>query len=405
MKPSETDLLIFEPQIVGHRLTWLRYITEDFLDLGFKIAWAVDLRPKTRSIIEEHLSALLSQVSILSVFDKEHRWKGGSKVKALDECLRTSQAKQAFLNELDEIASNLLRWAAMGILPPHSLQGCLSGVYFRPRFMTDPFWPIGNIIKCAGFRRLHRQGWFRHIYLMDEYLFSSLNYDEKENIFHFLPDPWSGDFSVQSEDAKAALTIPTNKVVFLHYGRGDRRKGLHLVVDAIENLKSDSPIFLLCAGKLSHDYHLVKKLEALEERGLAKLVNRYVTDEEERLYFCAADAVLLPYIHHYGSSGVLSRAAAAGKMVIASDEGLLARRIRDHELGFLFQTKNSQELQQRMSEIVSLSSTDRDHFRNKSLEYAMTCSREAFRNALISPWRSSIMHSKHGQPSTWSSHR
>lgn len=383
---SDTDFLIFEPGMVGHRLTWLRYITEDFLERGYKITWAVDGRPAAMDIIEEQLCAVLPQVSILSVFNEQGRWRGGSKLNALEECQRISQAKHVFLNELDEIASNLLRRAAMGLFPSQVLRGRLSGVYFRPRFLTAPRRPIGNILKASGFRRLCEQGWFRHIYLVDEYLFSSIK-NKQAGLFHFLPDPWSGDYSCRSEEARGALGVPMNKVVFLHYGRGDRRKGLHLVVEALASSAGDSGMFLLCAGDIGHDRRLLEKLAVLERSGSAKLLNRYVSDDEERLCFCAADGVLLPYIHHYGSSGVLSRAAAAGKMVIVSDEGLLARRVRDHHLGLLFQANHVHELRQRMQDAVSLNQAGRDPFREMALRYAGTCSRDAFREALLAPLR------------------
>lgn len=331
---------------------------------------------------------LFPEVSLISVFDEKGGWRGGGKIQSLEECRKISGAKQVFLNELDEMASSLLRRAAIGIYPPSLLKGRLSGVYFRPRFLTDPLWPPGNIIKAAGFDRLCRQDWFRHIYFMDEYLFSSLQNHRPP--FHFLPDPWSGDFSCPSDDARKALDVPADKVVFLFYGTGDRRKGLHLVVDAMEKMASDPRIFLLCAGTMNHDRALLKRIDLLEKRGSAKLMNRYLSEEEERFSFCSADVVLLPYIHHYGSSGVLSRAAAAGKMVIASDEGLLAKRIREHRLGFLFQTENIHELRLRMTEAVLLNNEGRRRFRASSLHYAETCSREAFRNALISPWQSTL---------------
>lgn len=120
------------------------------------------------------------------------------------------------------------------------------------------------------------------------------------------------------------------------------------------------------------------------------MINRYLSESEERFSFCSADVVLLPYIRHYGSSGVLSRAAAAGKMVIASDEGLLAKRIREHRLGFLFQTEDVPALRQRLIEAVLLDHEGRRHFRTASLRYAAACSREAFRDALVSPWQSTL---------------
>lgn len=388
MKPADPDILIYEPRIVGHRLTWLRYTTEDFLASGYTIGWAVDLHSKTRQILEEQLVPLFPEVPLVSVFNEKGGWRGGSKIQSLDECREITRAKQVFLNEFDEIASSLLRRAAIGIDPPASLKGRLSGVYFRPRFLTDPLWPPGNFIKAAGFDRLRTRGWFRHIYLVDEYLIPTLK--ENRGPFHFLPDPWSGDFSCPSADARKALDIPADKVVFLFYGTADRRKGLHLVVDAMEKPASDPRIFLLCAGAMNHDRDLLERIDRLEKGGSAKMINRYLSESEERFSFCSADVVLLPYIRHYGSSGVLSRAAAAGKMVIASDEGLLAKRIREHRLGFLFQTEDVPALRQRLIEAVLLDHEGRRHFRTASLRYAAACSREAFRDALVSPWQSTL---------------
>lgn len=387
MKNNEPDLLIFEPQIAGHRLTWLRYMTEDFLHLGYRVAWAVDLRSEAKHIIEERLAPLLTGISVVSVFDEHHRWRGGSKINAIAECLKISRAKHVFINELDEIASHMLRKAALGIYPPGNLKGRLSGVYFRPRFLSHFAWPPGNMVKASGFRRLVNQQWFEHIYLVDEYLIASSR-EKFAADFHFLPDPWSGDYVCSLNEARNTFDIPPDKFVFLQYGIGDRRKGLHLTVAAMEKMASDAGVFLLCAGQINLERNLVERIEALEKRGLARLINRYVSDREEGVIFCAADAVLLPYIHHYGSSGVLSRAAAAGKMVIVSDEGLLAKRVREHHLGLFFPTMNVDALQQRMIEAASFDQVKREQFRSRLLQYAQTCSRKNFRDALISPWTS-----------------
>lgn len=386
--PPDRHILIFEPGSVGHRLTWLRYVTEDFLEMGFKLTWAVDFSTRARPLIEEQLSSLLPQVSVLSLFHENGRWRRGGKIRSLEECREISQAGEVFLNEFDEVASGVLRSAAVGMMPPPSLCGKLSGVYFRPRFLTHPRRPAGNMIKAGGFARLCRQGWFRNLYFVDEYLFPALWKNDASGRFHFLPDPWSGDFSFPAETARKRLGIPPDRIVYLHYGMGDRRKGLHLVVEAMGTPAADPRMFLLCAGRISDDRHLLDRLTGLEKAGAAKLMNRYVSEEEERLCFCCADAVLLPYIEHYGSSGVLSRAAAAGKVAIVSDEGLLARRVRDHRLGLLFPTGNIRELRQRMNDALDMEPAVRRRYRDASLRYAESCSREAFRKALTSPWRS-----------------
>lgn len=382
-KSHQPHILIFEPRVEGHHLSWLRYITEDLLTAGFSVTLAVDWRPEAKELIQNNLSALITKVSIVSIFNKVGKLRGGSKLKALAECFNESGAQEVFINNLDDIASHCLRYASIGIYPPRHLKGHLSGIYFRPRFLANPTWPRGNIIKAIGFRRLCRHNWFKNIFLMDEYLFADAKNKYADPTFHFLPDPWDGNFSHSQKDARKALGIPSDRFVLLNYGIGDRRKGLHLTVRGMLELPPDSRLFLLCAGRISKDRELLKGLSQLEKRGMAKVHDHYVSDSEESLCFCASDVVLLPYIGHFGSSGVLSLSAAAGKMVIASDEGLVGQRVRKHNLGWLFPSGNVEELQKCMDNAALLTESEMSEFQQAALRYAKACSREAFRNALL----------------------
>lgn len=384
VKASQPHILIFEPRSEGHHLSWLRYVAEDLLGAGFRLTLAVDCRTEVKALIKENLSALIDKVSLISIFAEDNKFQGGSKLKALAHCLDKSGAQEAFVNNLDDIVSHCLRAAAVGIYPPRLLQGRLSGVYFRPRFLKNASWPPGNIIKAAGFQKLCRRGWFKHIFMLDEYMFAAIKNKYGGAAFHFLPDPWDGVFSHRQNEARQALDIPQERFVLLNYGMGDRRKGLHLTVHAMLEAAPDSRLFLLCAGKLGRDRGLSDDLARLAERKMAKVMNRYVSDAEESLCFCAADVVVLPYVKHFGSSGVLSLAAAAGKMVIASDEGLVAQRIQEHKLGWLFPSRNVGELKNCLEKAASLSGLDLNGFRQTALAYSRLCSREAFRNALLS---------------------
>jgi len=383
-KSSQSHILIFESRTEGHHLSWLHYITEDLLSAGFRLTLAVDWRPEAKKLIQNNLPTLINKVSIISIFNKAGKLRGGSKLRALAECFNESRAQEVFINNLDDIASHCLRCASIGIYPPKLLQGHLSGVYFRPRFLANPIWPLGNTIKAIGFRRLCQNHWFKNILLMDEYLFAEAQNKYAGPSFHFLPDPWDGNFPHSQKDAKKALGIPSDRFVFLNYGIGDRRKGLHLTVRAMLESSTDSRLFLLCAGRISKDRELLKGLLLLEKQGMAKVINRYVSDSEESLCFCASDVVLLPYIKHFGSSGVLSLSAVAGKMVIASDEGLVGKRVRKHHLGWLFPSGNVEGLKKCMDNAALLSKSDMTQFQQAALRYARSCSREAFRNALLS---------------------
>lgn len=388
--PEKTahHILIFEPRLEGHHISWLRYVSEDFLSARFKVSWAVDYRTRGREIIQKHLRPWMPFVTPLSLFDESGALRGGSKINALAECCTDSGADSVFVNCFDEIASNTLRLAALGTNPPIILKGRIGGVYLRPRFLANALYPPGNLIKAFGFRRLCQQGWFRYIFLTDRSLLSSVTSPYQKPILYGLPDPWSGDFSQDKKHARQALGISPEAFVFLHYGVGDRRKGLHLAIHAMSNLPSESRLLLLCAGHITHQGNIKRDLQRLMRRKRAHLLDRYVSDAEEALCFCAADVVLLPYIKHFGSSGVLSRAAAAGKMVIASDEGLVAHLVRTHRLGWLFRSGRAEVLKEAMIKASSLSEDDRTNFSRSALQYAETCSRQAFRNALLVPFRS-----------------
>lgn len=383
-KSPQPHILIFEPRIEGHHLSWLRYVTEDLLTIGFRVTLAVDWRPEAKELIQNNLSALITKVSIISIFNKAGKLHGGSKLKALAECFNKSGAQEVFINNLDDIASHCLRCASIGIYPSKPLQGHLSGVYFRPRFLANPKWPPGNIMKATGFQRLCQRHWFKNIFLMDEYLFADAKDKYACPTFHFLPDPWDGNFSHSQKDARKSLGIPSDRFVLLNYGIGDRRKGLHLTVRVMIDSSPGSRLFLLCAGKISRDSELLKGLSQLEKRGMAKVLDRYISDSDESLCFCASNVVLLPYIKHFGSSGVLSLSAAAGKMVIASDDGLVGQRVRKHNLGWLFRAGNVEGLKRCMNKAALLSESNMAQFQQAAVCYAKSCSREAFRNALHS---------------------
>ncbi len=380
-------MMIFEPRTEGHHLSWLRYITEDLIVGGFKLTLAVDYRPRAKKLIDQQLADLLPKIRVLSVYNDSGMWEGGNKLQALAKCFRKSGAHEIFMTNFDEIASGCLRRAAVGVYPPEVLQGRINGVYFRPRFLANKFWPVGNIIKAFGFRRLCQRSWFKNIYLADEYLTDEGGQTYAGPRFVFLPDPWSGNFSHDKEISRRKLNLPIDKYIFLHYGIGTRRKGLHLVIRTLLEIAPPHEIFLLCAGKLADDRELLQGLAELEKRGVAKIMNRYVTEAEEELCFSACDVVLLPYVKHFGSSGVLSRAAAAGKMVLASDEGLVAKRVKKHNLGMLFRTGKVESLRKAMQETLLLKDSERFQIRDAALRYATSCSRQAFRTALLNSFK------------------
>jgi hypothetical protein len=63
-------ILIYEPRLGGHHLSWLRYVTEDLLlHAGHRLTLAIDGREAGHGrSYQEHLGDLLNQVAVTSVY-------------------------------------------------------------------------------------------------------------------------------------------------------------------------------------------------------------------------------------------------------------------------------------------------------------------------------------------------
>ena len=282
-----------------------------------------------------------------------------------------------------EIASHCWRRATFGLRPPPALRGRMGGIYHRPRFLAAPKRSPDRWMKSPGFQRLLREGWWRQMLFVDEFLAAELQSVYPSSPIFFLPDPCPPGYDGDPITARNKLEIPRDRKVLLFYGTGARRKGLHLAVEAMRQLPPESPAFLLCAGQQNPSGKTAAALAQLVRQNRACLLDRYVTVEEEKMCFAASDAVLLPYLNHFGTSGVLSRAMSAARPVITSDEQLLGRLTREHRLGLVFPPGNIPALRDCISQMAQLSATGAAPFAAAARDYAKTFSREAFRAALL----------------------
>lgn len=377
-----SHLLVYEPRTEGHHPGWLRFITEDLLSGGYQLTLAVDQREAGQRIIQDHLGPLLKEVAQVPVYDDSGNRRGGT-VGSVELCLRESGAESVFLCALDEIASVIERRATFGFFPPALLRGRMGGIYHRPRFTSASPLSPNRWLKQTGFRRLLRNGWLRQVLSVDPYLCKQWRNELPDAPFYFLPDPCPPGYVNDRAAARKAFGVPQDKTVFLFYGVGSRRKGLHLTTEAFLQIPVDSRAFLLCAGRVEPSPTVSSALDSLTTQGRALSINRYVSDAEEKLLFAAADFVLLPYIHHFGTSGVLSRAAAAGKPVIASDEELLGCLVKEYNLGLLFPTEQVSALREQIIKAASAPKSLLSQWTNAAQSYANRFSREAYRAALL----------------------
>ena len=329
---APAHLLLLEPRVEGHHLTWLRMVLEDLLATGVRLTMALDHSPEAEHRWREQLSGLLDGVQCIPV-KVTHGRRCRVSAAAAAEALESSGADEIYMGALDEFGSAALRRAAFGFNPPSALRGRWSGIYHRPRFL-EPGQSPNDWLKRLGLARLLRAGWWRRIFLVDEFLWAQARTIWPASPFFFLPTPGSQSFAIPAAQARQQLGLPLGSKIFLFFGGGSRRKGLHVALDTFQALPANLSAFLLVAGQQLAEPKLLSQMAALEKAGRARVINRYISAAEEELCFCASDFALLPYLDHFGTSAVLSNAVIAGLPVLASDDQLLGRRVREHGLGW-----------------------------------------------------------------------
>jgi glycosyltransferase involved in cell wall biosynthesis len=156
-----------------------------------------------------------------------------------------------------------------------------------------------------------------------------------------LPDPWEKTPDLDRDSARARFQLPQDRVIFLHIGSSEKRKGLADTLAAFERLSADPAlnhrILLVRVGENNRlDPSARSLLDSLTSRGWVKCVDGFVPEADFIEYFAAADWILLPYRNFRHSSGILSNALAANRPVIAADYGMIAKAVRDANCGILF---------------------------------------------------------------------
>ncbi len=133
---------------------------------------------------------------------------------------------------------------------------------------------------------------------------------------------------IDKKKARAALNIRDEKVI-LFFGYIRPYKGLHVMIDAMKELKKYLRVKLLVVGEFYGDEEKYRwHISDAQVRDVIDVVSDYVPNEKVGEYFSAADAVVLPYLSAT-QSGIAQIAYNFDKPVIATGVGGLAEVVVD----------------------------------------------------------------------------
>lgn len=233
----------------------------------------------------------------------------------------------------------------------------VSGIYFRPTFhyrhWSEGRTSIGDRVRAARQEAVATQALrnpsLHTLFTLDAFAAAELQIRGHHRA-EGLSDPV--DLTPAPSERIAALRSRlgldvSHKRLVLLFGVLTSRKGIPRVMKAIAALPPDvvAGCHWALVGPLDKAYRTT--LDA-ELAGLAAgrpdatvtLVAEFVPEEDTQAWFELADLVLVPYERHVGMSGILVRAAAAGRPVLADRFGLVGALTRQEGLGLSLDTSN-----------------------------------------------------------------
>ena len=239
----------------------------------------------------------------------------------------------------------------------------LSGVYFRPFVRPEPL--AGGLSGLRNFVRYVRKRVVLNAALRNRHLaclfsldpYFTEEYRSRTARILTLPDgveprqPSAGPLIT-----RRSLGVEGGRKVALFFGSLAGRKGVYQTLDAVRSLSSShqAKLCLALAGAVApaDQEALLVRLDEVKRSTDVQILAalRFVSDTEMINLFSASDLILLPYQRHGGSSGILVRAAQAGKPVLGSDYGLVGRYIRDFGLGLAVDSSDSARIASGLSQ-------------------------------------------------------
>ena len=150
-----------------------------------------------------------------------------------------------------------------------------------------------------------------------------------------MPEPVEAIEDVGPREARERLGLPVDGRLIGCVGGIDRRKGCDRLIEAFAVAKLPEDVKLVLVGK--HEPAVADRLRSthatLLSRGQIISIDRYLSDADFDSALCAVDVLATVYPRHVGSSGLVVRAAAAGRTVLSSDWGWLGWAVTTFGLG------------------------------------------------------------------------
>lgn len=138
-------------------------------------------------------------------------------------------------------------------------------------------------------------------------------------------------------EAREKLNLPQDRLIILFFGGIRPNKGLDVLLKALKIVKSHNErVLLVIAGGLLGRFSFESYSDMIKKINLSDNVKtfiHFIPEEDVDYFFAASDLVVLPYLKFEAQSGVLLRAYAHKKPVVASNVGAMGELVSSDNIG------------------------------------------------------------------------
>jgi glycosyltransferase involved in cell wall biosynthesis len=340
-------VLLFDWATDGHHLEYAGYIARYLREAGDVVVFATWNEPSGRVTGEE-----FDGIRYLAGARTDGRWQSVI-ARSVPKCLALAARERVdVVHFLYLDRSEIALFASLAL---HSRSYALLGTLFWPYFVHDTGESVGlakrlfHATSSHALVRLLRDsrmdGLFVHSERIKRLLLDRFGDESLGGQIQVVPDPAKDPPEISSVDSRAALSLPSKVPLILFFGDARADKGPDILLEALPHLKGS------WVAVMAGSPGIVGEAEAGAcRRRLAdpeRLITRfgYVAEADVDRYFRAADVVVLPYRRSFkGTSGVLLRAAASGRPIIASDVGDVGPSVREARLGTVIPAESPEHL-------------------------------------------------------------
>jgi glycosyltransferase involved in cell wall biosynthesis len=305
---------------------------------NIKVEYLDYFEPKNKSTI----SLIFYQIKLFFSIKKKFR-----------ELNKIYNFDHVFINSLDHFDK------AMSVFGDPFEKTLFSGIFVNPKFHFTNF-NLGNagrynMLSLILFKRLLSFSNLKKIFSNDIFFINyTKNFDFNYKV-EFLQEPREFSHYFTKSDAQKKLFLPQKLIYLLVYGALKKSKGITELINAFVQEKINPKIRIILAGKQDKEISDFIKLDYINDLINKKKIfifNKFQSDEEESLLFCAASIVWVGYQKNFPFlSGVLYQAAIKKLPIIASNQGIIGWMNKKYKLGYSIDIDNPKNIIDKLNKI------------------------------------------------------